>query len=409
MEVGSAGGMELWLESFASICVLNPLWPQEADVPRDKVASGKAKTIQWRAIDSLRDYERLYVVPLPWGYGRVAALRYTPRVRQEIRLCMERARYVFAAMGGLRGDWPGILADEARRANKPYALLADRAEHHVARIESRGMPLQHRLSAQVMAFRMQRWHEKLIRGSSLTLCHGASTYEAYRSLSDSVVLVQPGYLREKDVLDEPATEDKAHRIATRDPQTPLRIVYAGRTAAMKGPLDWVEMLAEVRRLGMPFTACWYGDGPLQSEFIAALARHKLTEVVEVPGFVDRSKVFDDMTTADLFVFCHKTPESPRNVIEALARAIAPVGYDDPYARSALDGVGRLTEQDPKTLARTVVQLGGDREALGQTIRAARAASLQFIGRHAFRKMAAMIRERLDAPTKPSPEGASDPE
>src|SRR5688572_21533830 len=339
MEVGSAGGMELWLELFESICVLNPLWPQDPQVQRDKVARSKAKTIKWRRIDSIRGHERLSIVPLPWAYSRLAAARHAMGARQDIRVCLERTRYVFAAVGGLRGDWPGMLANEARRARRPYALLADRAEHLITRIEARGSSLPRRIMSHLSAARMRRWHGRLIRGSSLTLCHGASTYEAYRGFSPSVVEVRPGYLRERDVLDEATVARKAEHIRTRDAGSPLRIVYAGRLAAMKGPIDWAKTLAEVRRICVPFTACWYGDGPLRAEFSAALARLNLEDVVQAPGFVDRSRVFEDMNTADIFLFCHKTPESPRNLIEALARATVPIGYDDPYARSVLGGGG----------------------------------------------------------------------
>ena len=40
--------------------------------------------------------------------------------------------------------------------------------------------------------------------------------------------------------------------------------------------------------------------------------------VALPGFIrDRSAILKVLREAQVFVFCHKTPESPRNLIEAL--------------------------------------------------------------------------------------------
>ena len=55
---------------------------------------------------------------------------------------------------------------------------------------------------------------------------------------------------------------------------------------------------------------------------------------------------------DVFMFCHKTQESPRCLIEALICGLPIVGYDSPYPRNLIskNGGGILVPQDPKALA-----------------------------------------------------------
>jgi colanic acid/amylovoran biosynthesis glycosyltransferase len=63
--------------------------------------------------------------------------------------------------------------------------------------------------------------------------------------------------------------------------------------------------------------------------------------------IERLKEFD------IFLFCHKTPESPRCLIEALMCGLPIIGYDSPYPKDLIhgNGGGILTPpNDPRALS-----------------------------------------------------------
>jgi glycosyltransferase involved in cell wall biosynthesis len=71
-----------------------------------------------------------------------------------------------------------------------------------------------------------------------------------------------------------------------------------------------------------------------------VAQAGLADVVALPGFVaDRQAVVAALRQAHLFLFCHKTPESPRCLIEALMSGTPIVGYDGAYPRELVEGSG----------------------------------------------------------------------
>lgn len=77
----------------------------------------------------------------------------------------------------------------------------------------------------------------------------------------------------------------------------------------------------------------------------------------------------------MLLFCHKTPESARCLIEALVSGCPLVGYDSAYARGLIEahGGGVFTPpNDPNMLAEQVVMLDRDRPAFARLIAAAAA-------------------------------------
>ena len=149
--------------------------------------------------------------------------------------------------------------------------------------------------------------------------------------------------------------------------SPLNIVYVGRAAAMKGPGDWLETLEQLHRRQVPFRATWIGDGPELSKMRERLAGSDLSGAVHLPGFEsNRNTLLRTMRESDLLLFCHKTPESPRCLIEALVSGCPLVGYETAYSRGLVQARGGavLAPQDNiAILAQRVVELHKDRPAL----------------------------------------------
>ena len=121
---------------------------------------------------------------------------------------------------------------------------------------------------------------------------------------------------------------------------PLRIVYCGRAAPMKGPLEWVAALAGLKARGVSFNARWLGDGELLGAMQAAAEKAGLTqEDLVFEGFVsDPDRVRAAYRDAHLLMFCHLSDESPRNLIESLHSATPLIGYKDPYSAGLIDAV-----------------------------------------------------------------------
>ena len=80
--------------------------------------------------------------------------------------------------------------------------------------------------------------------------------------------------------------------------------------------------------------------------------------------------------SDIFLFCHKTPEFPRCLVEALASGCPLIGYGSAYPRelTAERGGGQFARLDAtgKELADLVTALDKDRGTLRELIQAASA-------------------------------------
>ena len=97
------------------------------------------------------------------------------------------------------------------------------------------------------------------------------------------------------------------------------------------------------------------------------------------------------------LFCHKTPESPRCLIEALTCGTPIVGYDSAFPRELIEanGGGSLVARDDvAALATAVIGLAQDRRQLAALIHAAARDGAQFDDETVFRHRSELIRTHL---------------
>jgi glycosyltransferase involved in cell wall biosynthesis len=124
----------------------------------------------------------------------------------------------------------------------------------------------------------------------------------------------------------------------------------------------------------------------------------LADRVSLPGFSkDRGEVLQSLRDADLFLFCHKTPESPRCLIEALISGTPIVGYDGAFARELTEtnGGGTLVAlDDVDSLAAAVIRIGQDKAELKQLIERAAKDGAPFDDETVFRHRCELIRKYL---------------
>lgn len=386
LEAQACNGLRLWAENFDAVIVMLP-W---------SAAPAPAGWLPLAAVGP--NLARIEIVALPMAYRPDQFLRHYPATQAQIAGLIGRAGYLSFAIGGLFGDWGAVAALTAHRLHRPFAVWTDRVESEVVRRGASDGPWRARLRAR-LTHRPMAWLERAVIGrAALGLFHGRETFDAYAPICGGVAaLVHDIHIAASDHMVAGAVEAKARQAAG----GPLRIVYAGRADAMKGPMDWIAVLEGLAAAGVAFEAVWFGDGPERGAMQAHLAGAGLTGRVRLPGFIaDRAQVLGELRAAQVFLFCHKTPESPRNLIEALVSACPIVGYDGAYAQDliAAHGGGRLTPAgDVAALTQCLTELDRDRSLLADLIGRAASDGAPFDDVTVFRHRADLIKAHLAQP------------
>jgi glycosyltransferase involved in cell wall biosynthesis len=129
-----------------------------------------------------------------------------------------------------------------------------------------------------------------------------------------------------------------------------------------------------------------------------VTRLGLAGAVTLTGYVnDRNTVLNAMREADVFLFCHKTPESPRCLVEALASGCPIVGYKSGYPQEITEQHGGglfVPTGNHEALARLLVSLSSDRDTLSALIKAAALSGRQFERDAAMERRINLIRENI---------------
>ena len=393
-ETQACNGLDRWADNFSRIVVACPVLSGVWSDAAQSTSAGYSPVREISAVD------RIEFVGLPPAY---TALRFTRHMRATRRLLAEKirgAKYLSFAIGGLFGDWGAVAASVAIAQRRPYSVWTDRVEHRVvksAHEDARGLRrvVRQVKNNWVISPLMRRLELHVIRHSQLGLFHGRDCFEAYSPHCRNAHLVHDVHLKPHDRIGDAELRTKQSRHQGR---AKLKIVYANRAAEMKGPLDWVAALAAVARRGIEFEAVWMGDGPLLDETRAAIVRAGLETSVRMAGNVaDRRRVLAYLRDADLFLFCHKTPESPRCLIEALMSGTPVVGYDSPYPRDLL---GTRADEclvplnAPEALALRVASFHDDRSLLSEWFGAASEIGSHFSDEAVFKHRSDLIKEHL---------------
>lgn len=322
IEAQAYDGLQRWLDNFDQITVCAPLAPADLIDP----------SVTWRAANDLLIDGRLRLEPMPWGYHPREHLLQSGRVRRRLRTLIQNHRYLCFSNLGWLGSWGNIAAEEARRIGKPYAVWLDWVLHEMPDQQRRDWP--RRAFARFNTAMLKAHSLSAIREAALGLFHGRSVYEAYAPISRAPHVVHDVHFKRNDIISQTQLKARLARQAG-----PIRLGYVGRVHPMKGPIAWIEAIAQAiqsvdsrhpssRRI----EAVWLGDGPLIETARAAVRERGLDDQISFPGAEsDRGRVIEFLRNIDLFVFCHLTPESPRCLIEALMSGVPLLGFDSPYA------------------------------------------------------------------------------
>jgi colanic acid/amylovoran biosynthesis glycosyltransferase len=382
LEDQACNGLRLWAENFGKLLVIAP----EAPGPAPK---------SWVPLDAVGpNLQRIEIHTLPTAYRPGEFFRALGGARQMIRGLIDRADYLSFAIGGLFGDWGAVAAWEAHRKGRPFAVWTDRVESQVVRQSAQSGPLKSRLRSHLY-HRPMAWIERaIIRRSSLGLFHGRETFDAFAPYSRNPHVVHDVHLAESDHIQPQALAAKIARAG----EGPLRILYVGRADPMKGPMDWLQVVEDLCARNLDVKATWLGEGSELAAMRARVAAVGLQDRIALPGFLrDRSAVVAAYREAQVFLFCHKTAESPRCLIEALAAGTPILGYGGAFARDLVKEHqgGLLVERDDAAgLADLVAGLATDRARLGEMFGRAARDGAPYTGEEVFRHRSEIIRKEL---------------
>jgi glycosyltransferase involved in cell wall biosynthesis len=202
------------------------------------------------------------------------------------------------------------------------------------------------------------------------------------------------HAKQSDAITDEQLEQKCAEIPSAEH---LRIIYAGRADAIKAPLDWIAAMGQLRDRGVPFRATWLGDGPLLAEMRSEVERRRLGDLVSLPGFIsDRNELLSQLRAAHVLAFCHTTPESPRNLVEALISGCPIVGYHSEFAEELVEdgGGGFVKLGDGAALSDRLAALNSNRTELVAMTRQAAASGKRFNDDAVFRHRSELIKTHL---------------
>ena len=353
-----------WLDNFSSVTLMGP---------RLETASDGAAPAS-----SIRGVERLEIIPLPEAWRPDKFVRTAPHAYRALTRQIRRADYLHFAIGGVWGDWGALACIIARQLKRQYAVWTDRVESQVVTFANERRTGLTRLYWSMNIALMKALERHVIKHSALGLFHGKDTFSTYAKFCSNPRTVYNITTGTEAMISDGDLQVRLQRTG------PLQIIYAGRVHREKGVYDWIDVLS---KLSIEFEATWFGDGP-ELDAVRHLVDGK---PISFPGPISHSLALEQMRRSDLFLFCHKTLESPRCLIEALQSGLPLVGYSSPYQDDLIEGrAGLLTPiHDTKAVAGSLAHL--NRDKLNQLSINAREIGAKYFAENIFKERAKLMR------------------
>jgi colanic acid/amylovoran biosynthesis glycosyltransferase len=370
VEADFANNLRLYLANFTHVTFACPVFS-------DKEASGVI--LRSLPLDKVPDADRLSFIRLPYAYREDRYFRHYPATRRLLASEISKAQYLIFSPHA-KYDWATLAARLAIKQKRKYDMESDHDHASASRFHLATMP------AGLKKLRKMLWARSFIKTaeacfsqSSLALLQGQDVFDAYKNIAPNPHKVLNVQISSEDHITPIELKTKLNRIEEKEP---LLIFYAGQAIPRKGPLDWLKAIHGISRAGVEFQATWFGDGSSLSEMKHEAANLGIEDRVVFPGSVGRKEIMAALKQTDIFLFCHKTGESPRCLGEALAAGCALVGYGTEYPRElvATCGGGEFADMDRwQALVEIIVSLDKDRLKLAR-LTAAAAASGRLLDR-----------------------------
>ncbi|GAX37562.1 glycosyltransferase [Nodularia sp. NIES-3585] len=391
----TCAGLVRWAENFERVIMACPLIPEH-------IAANSETSITWQAIADLPCADRLELVPLPYTYKGPDFIKAYRATSKLLNVKIQECQYLCFALSGVIGDWGAIACLEALKLKRPYTVWIDRVEYEVigrtlfTKESLEKISLKHLLKNILITYPLLKPYQRyLIRHSQLGLFQGQDCYSAYSPFCKNSYCVYDIHTQKSDQIDSSSLNLKVKSILQGEP---LQICYVGRAAQMKGPFDWLRVIHRLCEAGVNLKATWVGDGPLLSEMKALADELGITEHIHLSGFVgDRSQILETMRKHHIFLFCHKTPESPRCLVESLVSGCPIIGYNSPYSEGLVyqfSGGAFVPINHWQNLADLIIELNSDREKLSKLVSQSALSGQEFDEQSVFQKRSNLIKENL---------------
>lgn len=387
VEADFSNNLRLYLANFNHVTFACPVFP-------DDEASGII--LRSLPLDKIQNADKLSFIPLPYAYREDRYLRHYLATRRLLASEIAKAEYLIFSPHA-KYDWSTLAAHLAIKQKRKYDMESDHDHASASQFYLATMP------AGLNKLRKTIWARSFIKAveiyfsqSSLALLQGQDVFDAYKNIAPNPHKVLNVQISSEDHITPAQLKTKLDHIENREP---LSISYAGQAIARKGPLDWLKAIHGISQAGVVFQATWFGDGSLMSQMKREAINLGIADKVMFPGSVGRNEIMAALRGTDIFLFCHKTGESPRCLGEALAAGCALVGYGTQYPRElvATCGGGKFADMDDwQALVEIIVALDSDRGKLGR-LTAAAAASGGLLDRDiAMQKRIELIKTHLAA-------------
>lgn len=387
VEADFSNNLRLYLTNFSHVTFACPVFP-------DQEASGVI--LRSSPLDEIPNSEKLSFIPLPYAYREDRYLRHYLSTRRLLTTEIAKAQYLIFSPHA-KYDWSTLAAQIAIKQKRKYDMESDHDHASAAGFHLATMPPGlNKLRKTLWAKSFIKSAERCFSRSSLALLQGQDVFDAYRNIAPNPHKVLNVQISSEDQITSVQLQEKLSLIRE---NRPLSISYAGQAIARKGPLDWLKAIHGISKAGVEFQATWFGDGSMLPQMKHEANNLGIEDRVIFPGSVGRSEIMAALKQTDIFLFCHKTGESPRCIGEALAAGCALVGYGTEYPRElvAACGGGEFAEMDnPQGLVEIIVFLNNDRQKLA-SLTAAAAASGRLLDRDvAMQKRIDLIKMYLAA-------------
>jgi colanic acid/amylovoran biosynthesis glycosyltransferase len=387
VEADFSNNLRIYLTNFSHVTFACPVFP-------DREASGII--LRSLPLDKIPNADRLSFIPLPYAYREDRYVRHYLATRRRLASEIAKAQYLIFSPHA-KYDWSTLAAQLAIKQKRKYDMESDHDHASAARFHLAMMPAGlNKLRKTIWANSFIKTAESCFSQSSLALLQGQDVFDAYKSIAPNPHKVLNVQISSEDQITPVQLKAKLNRIGEK---RPLLISYAGQAIPRKGPLDWLNAIHGISQAGVEFQATWFGDGSLLSQMKREAINLGIEDKVVFPGSVGRNKIMAALKQTDIFLFCHKTGESPRCIGEALASGCTLVGYGTEYPRElvATCGGGEFADMDNwQELVEMIVSLDKDRQKLAH-LTATAAASGRLLDRDiAMQKRIDLIKLHLPA-------------
>ena len=318
IDVDYANNLREYLRSFSTVAFACPVSVERTfDI---------ARSILFNEIDG---YERLRFISLPYPYREDRYLYNYLFVRAIIASEINNADYLLFSPHA-KYDWCTMAANVAISQKRKFGIECDHDHRSVGDFHlSITRPGLRKIRKTWLTKSFYRAADRCLANSAIALLQGQDVFDGLKHLAPNPKKVLNVQVNSDDFI---LRSDLSAKIKSIIESRPLKIIYAGRMAAMKGPLDWLNALKGAIEMGANVEAIWLGAGPMLADMTSEIKRLELEKYVVLPGLVSREELIRHLKQSDVFLFCHKTG----NPLGALGKRWHP-------ARLSLDMAARFHE------------------------------------------------------------------